>query len=122
MPTRILIIEDHAATRAVVGAELAHLGYEVDMVESTEEACDSLDAREYDIVLSDLNLPGMSGIEFGRLLSEARTDVAMIAMSGMVDGAEQSRAAGFNAFLCKPFTTAELLQAITQVQETKVLH
>ena len=58
---RILVVEDEAEVNAVVEEALDAFGYDVDAVTSAEEALTLLEQVRYDIVISDVGLPGMSG-------------------------------------------------------------
>jgi DNA-binding NtrC family response regulator len=121
MATKILVVDDHEATRWCMVEELARSGFEVDQASDTEEACAAVDNKDYDLIISDVVMPGtINGIEFGKLLKEHGAGAVTIAMSGL-DVAEQCVGAGYSYFLCKPFSAQELLKAVNDAI-TKQVH
>lgn len=118
MSKRILVVDDHESIRWCVCEALTKQGYQVDTAADTEEACTALDENEYDIVISDLVMPGeVNGLDFGRILKESGTNVVTIAMSSL--SAQQECAdAGYSYFLCKPFSVDQLLAAVNEAVTT----
>jgi two-component system KDP operon response regulator KdpE len=110
---KILIIDDEAQIRRTLRATLVPHGYEVDDVSGGEEALNALRERKPDLVLLDLNMPGMSGLETCRAIRE-QSDVAIIVLT--VRDAEKDKVmvldAGADDYVTKPFGTAELLARI----------
>jgi two-component system KDP operon response regulator KdpE len=110
---KILIIDDEAQIRRTLRATLVPHGYEVDDVSGGEEALNVLRERKPDLVLLDLNMPGMSGLETCRAIRE-QSDVAIIVLT--VRDAEKDKVmvldAGADDYVTKPFGTAELLARI----------
>lgn len=116
---RILIAEDDPAIRAVATALLETLGYETDSAGTGDDAltlCRAQDNPSYDVLLSDISMPGMSGYELAERARLAQPDLALILMSGYAgDPAvmEASRKLGA-LFLEKPFTRDTLSQRIAE--------
>jgi two-component system KDP operon response regulator KdpE len=110
---KILIVDDDAQIRRTLRATLVPHGYEVDDVSGGEEALNVLRERKPDLVLLDLNMPGMSGLETCRAIRE-QSDVAIIVLT--VRDAEKDKVmvldAGADDYVTKPFGTAELLARI----------
>jgi signal transduction histidine kinase len=100
---RILIVEDHEATKSVLSRLLTRGGHEVALASSIAEARTAFTAGEFDVVISDLGLPDGSGLDLMRELRQQRP-VAGIALSGygMEDDLRKTREAGFFAHLVKP--------------------
>ena len=118
-PIRILSVDDH---RMIHGA-IAHLaGGHADMTvvgEATtgEEALDFVDAMKPDVVLMDLNMPGMGGLAATERIGQQFPGVRVIILSGHAQEPYPSRAleAGAAGYLCKDAPEEELLRAIRQV-------
>lgn len=114
MGKRILVVDDHETIRWDVGEALARHGYQVDTASTTEEACSAMDETEYDVVISDLVMPGeVDGIEFGRILKESGTNAVTIAMSGL-SAQQECAEAGYSYYLRKPFSVDQLIAAVTE--------
>ena len=117
---RILVAEDNLTNRKVIGRILEGAGHHVTMVESGEAVVEALESRDFDIVLMDLNMPGMSGIEALKLLrfmQPAHELPPMVVLSA--DATEESRRrcaeAGFTGYLTKPVDAALVLGMIEEL-------
>lgn len=116
---RILLVEDHAQTRATLRALLERRGYEVVPVSSAQEALDAARHQEFALVLSDIGLPDTDGFTLMGELKE-RHGLKGIALTGygMEDDLVKSNHAGFVAHLTKPISVSVLDRALDQVFET----
>lgn len=110
---RILIVDDEPQIRRTLRATLAPLGYHVAEAASGEAALACLAQEKPEVVLLDMNLPGMSGLETCRTIRET-SDAAILAIS--VRDTERDKVqmldAGADDYLTKPFSTGELLARI----------
>jgi len=110
---RILIVDDEPQIRRVLRVTLGANGYVVSDARSGEEALEKLRQDRPDLILLDLNMPGMGGLETCRTI-RATSDVAIIMLT--VRDAEtdkvQSLDAGADDYVTKPFNTNELLARI----------
>ncbi len=110
---RILVVDDDPQIRRVMRTTLAGSSYEVDDARTGEEALEKLRARRYDLLLLDMNMPGMGGLETCRQVRSA-SDIAIIMLT--VRDAEQDKVqaldAGADDFITKPFSMPELLARI----------
>jgi two-component system KDP operon response regulator KdpE len=110
---RILIVDDEPQLRRIMRATLSGAGYEVEDVRNGEEALEKV--REYrpDLVLLDINMPGMGGLAACRAI-RADTQVAIIMLTVRNSEADKVHAldAGADDFVTKPFSTPELLARI----------
>ena len=113
----LLLVEDEDIVRQAIVRELTRVGYQVDDVNSGEEALDRLQDREYDLLMVDLVLPGIDGLEFLRERGELNhTAGALIITSyGTTGNAVESMHAGAQGFLMKPFSSGQLIQAVQNV-------
>jgi CheY-like chemotaxis protein len=121
-PLRILCVEDNPYGRVVMNTIASALGHSVDFVGDGAAAVSAVGADEHDIVLMDLTLPGLDGMEATRriraLPGKART-IPVIGVSGHseTDDANAARIAGMDDYLTKPVSPATLAQAIAAVAE-----
>ncbi len=111
---RILVVEDDDIVRDLIVSLLEDEEYGVEAVESGEEALKALDTELYDLVLLDLNLPGMSGLNVLSAAPALQTDAQFIVMTafGSVDTAVEAMKLGAFDYLNKPFRSEELLLTI----------
>ncbi len=114
---KILIIEDEAKVANLLKKGLQQSGYESDIAADGEEGYDKIRSEAYDLILLDLMLPKMSGLDLITRIRECRPGVPIIAVTARVS--VEDRVQGLNLgcddYLTKPFSFAELLARI-QVQ------
>ena len=107
---RLLVVEDNPALGRSVESAFRAKGYAVDLVESGESADSALHTQEYDLVILDLGLPDLDGLEVLRRLRSRRSRIPVLVLTAR-DGI-QDRVQGLNLgaddYLCKPFAVAEL--------------
>ena len=106
LPLKILVAEDNTVNQKVVQQLLAHLGYRADLVASGIEALDALERQCYDVVLMDVQMPEMDGLEATRRLRSryGKDGPRVIAMTAnaMPGDREKCLAAGVDAYVSKP--------------------
>lgn len=117
-PLRVLMAEDYEANRMVQLAQLEQLGYATDAVANGEEVIRALAARDYDVVLLDIGMPVLDGVETARRIrarKRARQPflVAVTAGTAAVDRAK-FRSVGFDAFIAKPAAIDDFVAALEQ--------
>jgi len=119
----VLLVDDDAAFRQVMAGELNHLGHEVTAVGSGEEAVRRVAADEPDVVLLDLRLPGMGGLEALKSIHAAApaTEVIMLTGHGSIDTAIDSIRIGAFDYVVKPCPLDELEMRIQRALERKAL-
>ncbi|RZI44076.1 PAS domain-containing hybrid sensor histidine kinase/response regulator [Herbaspirillum sp. HC18] len=106
MPLKILVAEDNTVNQKVVQQLLAHLGYRADVVASGIEVLDALERQNYDVVLMDVQMPEMDGLEATRRLrsrfAERGPSVIAMTANAMPGDREKCLAAGMDAYISKP--------------------
>ena len=113
---RILVVDDDSQIRRVMRATLAARSYQVGDVRTGEEALERLRSEAYDLVLLDMNMPGMNGLETCRAMrtGQSGSDLAIIMLT--VRNTEQDKIealdAGADDYVTKPFSMPELLARI----------
>jgi len=110
---RILVVDDEPQIRRIMRTTLIQAGYEVDDAKSGEEALIKLRDYRPDLVLLDINMPGMSGLEACRAI-RGDTGIAVIMLTVRDSEADKVEAldAGADDYVTKPFSTPELLARI----------
>lgn len=111
---KVLLVEDEPLVRDMVRAFLERAGYGVEAVGTAEEAIDGWSDRAVDLLLTDVMLPGQTGVELATALRQQRPDLKVVYMSGNVSDptARDSVVSSDTRFLAKPFSRATLLDAI----------
>jgi DNA-binding response OmpR family regulator len=106
----ILVIEDHDGAREGL-ATLLGREYTCFTAATAEEAIRLLGARYFNLVLTDIHLPGASGLEVCRLISKMELDTVVMVMTGMTDTEYRTRALSQRALFCieKPIHPVKLL-------------
>jgi two-component system, OmpR family, KDP operon response regulator KdpE len=110
---RILVVDDDPQIRRAMRATLTARGYEVADARTGEEALDQLRSGNYDLVLLDMNMPRMGGMETCRLIrSGSETAIIMLTVSNSEKDKVDALDAGADDYITKPFSTPELLARI----------
>jgi len=122
MPS-ILVIEDKDSMREMLSRTLEAEGYEVETALDGERGVEKAKEKKYDLVLSDLKLPQMDGIQVLSALKELDTDVSVILMTayGTIEKAVEAMKEGAFDFLTKPFDTDHLSVLIKRALENRRL-
>ncbi len=119
---RILVADDNGTNRKIVARILEHGGHKVDLVEDGEAALDKLEHKRFDLMILDMNMPGMGGLEvikIHRALS-LRTPVPAIILTAnaTVEALRECEEAEVDAYLTKPVDAATLLDTIAKLTAT----
>jgi CheY-like chemotaxis protein len=117
---RALVIDDAPDVTEMLAILLQYAGYEVVMVYSGAQALAAVRAERFDVLLSDIGMPGMNGYELAeavRALPEYQA-TPMIAVTGftMYEDRERALQCGFNAFLTKPINPRDLLNLVERLR------
>src|SRR5687767_11102841 len=122
-PKHLLIVDDEQALREVVAEQLTDAGYDVQQAGSGEQALDRLAEFAFDILLTDLRLPGIGGLEVLQAALERYPDLIAIVITGYgtVKDAVGAIKQGAADFITKPFQLDELLHVIGSAVESRRL-
>ncbi|MET0285162.1 MAG: ATP-binding protein [Polyangiales bacterium] len=112
---RILLVDDDAEVRAVAHAHLEAAGYTVLAAASGEEALDVLAKNRVQMLVSDVSMPGMSGVELARKVRALAPAVPILLISGYSDEVNHEQLA---RFLAKPFSGQRLLAEVRSALDT----
>jgi two-component system, sensor histidine kinase and response regulator len=113
---RVLVVEDNLVNQQVARRFIERLGCEVTVVNNGERAVDACRSNRFDLVLMDVQMPVMDGLEATRQIRQFTASVPIIALtaSAMTDEAAQCLAAGMNAVLAKPLEIGKLRDLLDQ--------
>jgi two-component system cell cycle response regulator DivK len=115
---RILVIEDHEENRRLLRDLLTSFGYELIEAVTGEEGLTAAEAERPDLVLMDIQLPGIDGYETTRRIKakQALNHIPVIAVTSYALSGDDVKAfaAGCDAYVTKPFDPAELLEKIRE--------
>jgi DNA-binding NtrC family response regulator len=116
---RVLVVDDHAQARESMSHVLRHAAYQVDACASAVEALGKVAAESYDVVITDLQMPGMSGLEFIRQLEHRPhgAQVLMVTAHATVASAVEAMRHGAFDYIEKPFDADRLEQLVGRALE-----
>jgi two-component system cell cycle sensor histidine kinase/response regulator CckA len=111
---RVVVVDDDTSVLAVLCAYLEKMGYRVTGLSSATEGLKVVSQSPPDIVLSDIGMPGMDGIELCKLLKAQLPKLPVILMSGQASSIEgdRIRLSGASALLPKPFTMRQVTEVL----------
>lgn len=115
----ILVVDDNASNRVLAGAILKRIGYDFDEACSGEDAVNLATIKAYDVILMDISMPGLDGIEAMRKIRaettvNAQTPIIAVTAHGTAQDKKRFLEYGFDGFSPKPITVDSLSDAITQ--------
>ena len=118
---KILIVDDEEKMRRVLEIMLQRMGHQVGSAENGEDALQKLEDASYDLVISDLRMPGIDGAELLGRLREAGNDVPFIIVTahGSIESAVAAMKNGANDYLLRPFDIETLKLALDRVFATR---
>ena len=120
---RLLVVEDEHSLREDIARKLRLSGYEVDACADGEAALEALAAERYDLVLLDLNLPKVDGMQVLRSLRQHDLETCVLILSARSEIADKVEGldAGANDYLSKPFHLAELEARVRSLTRRKFI-
>lgn len=120
---RLLLVEDHPTNRKLIGDILRRAGYEVTEAQTGDEAVARARAERFDLVLMDIQLPGMDGLTAARLLrageTTARLPILAVTAHAMAGDERRIRDAGCDGYVAKPIAYKALLAEVDRLCATR---
>ncbi|MGI8560524.1 MAG: response regulator, partial [Luteimonas sp.] len=119
-PLQILVADDQPANRVVLQRLLERAGHRLIFAEDGESALDQIEAYSPDMLIVDLHMPGLSGLDVlrqARVMQAggARTPIVVLSADATVESLKEAERAGAYAYLTKPIVVARLLETITRI-------
>jgi CheY-like chemotaxis protein len=123
-PLRILLAEDNVVNQKLALRLLQQMGYRADVASNGKEAIESVQRQTYDVVLMDVQMPEMDGLEASRQITarwqpSARPRIVAMTANAMQGDREMCLAAGMDDYLTKPIRVERLAEALNQVSARK---
>ena len=119
MTKRIMTVEDSTSLREMITFTLGEAGYEVAEAEDGRDALDKLHGFKADLVITDLNMPNMNGIELTRALransSYRFVPIIFLTTESQMQKKQSAKEAGATGWIVKPFKPDQLLQVVRKV-------
>jgi diguanylate cyclase (GGDEF)-like protein len=120
---KILIVDDEKGARETIGDYLAEDGFSVETTDTGMKAMEILQQSSFDLIISDLRMPGMDGIALTRNIKAMGIDAPIIVITGFatIEHAVESMKAGAFDFITKPFNFDQIKITVKKALETKRL-
>jgi len=120
---RVLVVEDEKTLCETIAKGLRLDGYEVDTCFDGEEAWDMILSESYDLIILDLNLPGMDGMTVLKNIrkEDSETSVLILSARGQLQDKIDGLDGGANDYLCKPFHFEELEARVRSLTRRRVI-
>jgi response regulator RpfG family c-di-GMP phosphodiesterase len=121
---RVLVVDDEKVIREILSDFLTMEGYVVRTVEDGTSALRELERRSYNLVISDLKMPGMGGLELLEKISDLKTNVLTVIMTGFgtVETAIEAMKKGAYDYILKPFKIEEVVHVVERGLDRQRLH
>lgn len=119
----VLLVDDHSALRHAYARMLVAAGYKVTEASDGHDACKALETTTFDVVLTDISMPGMNGVQLLRAVRERDLDVPVLLVTAnpTIDSAIQAVEYGALRYLIKPVERHDLLDAVDRATKFRRL-
>jgi CheY-like chemotaxis protein len=114
MPKKVLVVDNESVSRRNVAFLLREYGYEVDEADDGLTALDILDKKTFDLLICDLMMPRLSGLEVVRRIESSPTSTSVILITGHPDLLDEKSLGHLPSFT-KPFNLYDLLRRVKQM-------
>ncbi len=123
METRILVVDDELSMREFLGILMEREGYQVDLADSAETAITQLQSTSYDLVISDVKMPGMDGISLLAKVKDLAPDTAVIMVTAFstAEHAVEAMKLGAYDYIAKPFNVEEIKIIVRNALDRRTL-
>src|SRR5690242_16157095 len=121
---RVLVVDDEKVIREILSDFLTMEGYVVRAVEDGDAALRELERRSYNLVISDLKMPGMGGLELLERITELKANVLTVIMTGFgtVETAIEAMKKGAYDYILKPFKIEDVVRVVERGLDRQRLH
>ena len=119
---RILVVDDEKIKRVTLSDDLATQGYEVEVAGDGQEAIDKLSAAAFDVVVTDLKMPNVDGIELLKWIKQgplAEVAVVMMTAYGSIEVAVEAVKLGAFDFVTKPFRNDDIFPLLARIERER---
>lgn len=112
----ILVVDDEGAIRYSISKTLQRVGYQVHTAASGEEALEMMQRQDYDVVLTDIRMPGLTGVDLLARVKEQAPDAVVILLTGYasLETAIESLRLGAHDYLVKPSSSQDIRNSVSQ--------
>lgn len=115
MPARILIVDDHEAIRNIIDTILTNAGYECMTASTGESALQMARRSRFDLVVLDVNMPQMSGLQVLARIRRWAPSVLMVTANSSIDTVREAVALGCEGYIAKPIEPDALLGRVQRI-------
>ena len=122
MESRILVVDDEKEIRGFLNRALTRMGgFQVELAESGEEALQKIEKESFDLILTDLKMPKMDGLQLISEIAKSKPETLTMMMTGhgTIDSALEAMKRGASDYLMKPLNLDELMVRIRKVLDEK---
>jgi two-component system response regulator HydG len=121
MALRVLIVDDEDFVREMIGETLSARHYETALAASGPEALELLAKQPFDVVLTDVKMPGMEGLELVRRIKRSHPSIHIVVLTGYPRDADigDFMLQGADDFMPKPFRAADLVAILKRVEQAR---
>ena len=117
---RILVVDDNTMMRTVMRAALERAGHEVTQAQDGERALQAVAAAAFDLIVTDIQMPGMGGLDLVNRVRASSPAAKILVISGFLEGSElkdmtSAATQGVQGSLEKPFTADRLVTKVTEI-------
>jgi len=118
-PVRVLLVEDDDDNRELMAEVLSTSGFEVVSASSGRDGLRSLSERSVDVIVTDVGMPGMGGLELATAAKQVAPSVPIIVVTGWAEREDIASAREVDAVLVKPVDPDVLAQAVSDVARSR---
>ncbi len=121
--SKILVVDDSQELTEVIHEYMETCGFTVETTTESQDALRLIAANGYDVIISDIHMPGMDGLELMGLIKNRHPDLPVVLITGysISEARKIAMEKGADAFVAKPFHMKEILDVVTDILNRKRL-
>ncbi|MCX6119823.1 MAG: response regulator [Proteobacteria bacterium] len=121
-PMKVLVVDDEETLRMLVGMTVESLGLEMIEAEDGKSALEAIKKNKVGFVVTDINMPGMSGLDFACILNKHAPHIEVIIVSGFLDAETKAKATacGVTSLISKPYDYGQMEDTIRQAAQRAI--